>query len=88
MGGLANMPPHPDRVRSNYPACFNEGHDYCALNGTNIAPIINEDKTRTTIWQCIKCGDKLYYTRTQEQFGLELETSFTPEPGYNNKSLK
>lgn len=67
------MPSHPDRVRRNYPRCFETGHNWTSINNTDIAPAIGPTGLRVTWRVCIECGEKQCYTRTQEQFLKELE---------------
>lgn len=69
------MPSHPDRVRRNYPKCFETGHTWMAINDTDIAPAIGPTGLRVTWRVCIDCGEKKSYTRTQEEFINELNKS-------------
>lgn len=66
------MPSHPDRVRRNYSACFETGHRYVVMNDTDIAPAIGPTGLRVTWKVCLDCGNKINYTRTQEEFIKEL----------------
>lgn len=67
------MSSHPDRVRRNYTECDIRGyHNLFVSNDSHIAPFINEDGTRTTIRYCHDCDEKVKFTRTQEEFEIEM----------------
>ena len=70
------MPSHPDRVRRNYPKCFEHGHNWIAINDSDVSPFIGLMGLRVTWRVCIDCGDKINHTRTQEEFIKELEHKF------------
>lgn len=67
------MPSHPDRVRRNYSKCFEIGHNYIVINNSDIAPFIGPTGLRVTWKMCAECGDKINFTRTQEEFLKELD---------------
>ncbi len=68
------MPSHPDRIRNNYSVCFHTGKHEIEIPvlGSDFAPFINDDGTRTTHWICSTCGEKRSYSRSQAEFEAEL----------------
>jgi hypothetical protein len=65
------MPSHQERIRAKNPE-MNCSHLF-AISNSEIAPFIEENGNRTTVGRCIYCGIIKKYTRSQEQFLLELK---------------
>jgi len=42
------MPSHPDRVRKNYPECFQAGHELIVIGDSDISPYIGPTGMRVT----------------------------------------
>lgn len=67
------MPSHSDRIRKNYSDCFQRGrHSLIISNNSDIAPLIEEDGSRTTIKYCLDCGLKFTFNRPQAVFEEEM----------------
>jgi RNase P subunit RPR2 len=66
------MPSHQDRIKAKNPE-MNCEHLFVFHAQSHIAPFFESNGDRTTISTCVACGLEKRYTRTQEQFELDLK---------------